>query len=140
MTIATSEYISSSENETKLIASDISQKLKPGDVIALVGQLGTGKTFLVKSLCEKWEISDVTSPTFSIVNQYSGKINVNHFDFYRIKNPEELYNIGFEEYLMSGNTITFIEWADMFPEILPKDIIKIIITYSENNKRKITIE
>lgn len=138
--IAASEYISSSENETKLIASDISQKLKPGNIVALIGQLGTGKTFLVKSLCEKWEISDVTSPTFSIVNQYSGKINVNHFDFYRIKNPEELYNIGFEEYLMSGNTITFIEWADMFPEILPKDIIKIIITYSENNKRKITIE
>jgi len=138
--IAASEYISSSENETKLIASDISQKLKPGNIVALIGQLGTGKTFLVKSICENWEIHDVTSPTFSIVNQYSGKINVNHFDFYRIKNSEELCNIGFEEYLMSGNTITFIEWADMFPEILPEDIIKIKITYLENNKRKITID
>ncbi len=138
--IAASEYISSSENETKLIASDISQKLKPGNIVALIGQLGTGKTFLVKSICENWEIHDVTSPTFSIVNQYSGKINVNHFDFYRIKNSEELCNIGFEEYLMNGKAVTFIEWADMFPEILPKDIIIIKITYLANNKRKITID
>lgn len=134
------EIIVSSEEETENLAGKIADELVPGNVIALYGNLGAGKTFLVKSICKKWEIEGVTSPTFAIVNQYSGKFEISHFDFYRIKKVSELYDIGFDEYIISENSITFIEWAEMFPEVLPVHVIKITISYLENSKRKISIE
>ena len=84
-------------------------------------------------------IVDVTSPTFSIVNTYNERKKINHFDFYRIKKIEELYDIGFEEYLIDNSAITFIEWAEMFEEILPTNIYRITIAYLDNSKREIKI-
>lgn len=129
-----------SEAETNKIAIELSKYLKGTDIVALTGDLGTGKTFFVKAILKEFGIEDVTSPTFSIVNSYSAKVKINHFDFYRIKKLVELYDIGFEEYLCDSSAITFIEWAEMFEEILPKNIYRINIIYLDDSKRKITIE
>jgi tRNA threonylcarbamoyladenosine biosynthesis protein TsaE len=128
------------ETETEDLAKVFLQFLKPGQIIALVGNLGTGKTFFVKSVCKELGIDGVTSPTFSIVNEYSGKYEVNHFDFFRIKKLEELYDIGFEEYLTKNNCLTFIEWADMFYDILPRTHIKIEFKHIDLKERIIKIE
>ena len=134
------KIIVESEAETNKIATELSKHLKGTDIVALTGDLGTGKTFFVKAILREYGIEEVTSPTFSIVNSYSAKVKINHFDFYRIKKLVELYDIGFEEYLSDSSAITFIEWAEMFEEILPKNIYRINIIYLDDSKREITIE
>jgi tRNA threonylcarbamoyladenosine biosynthesis protein TsaE len=128
-----------SEAETIKVATEFGQLLKATDIIALTGDLGSGKTFFVRSILKLFGIEEVTSPTFSIVNTYPGDVVINHFDFYRLKKVVELYDIGFEEYLIDRSAITFIEWAEMFEEILPKNIYRINITHLENSKREIII-
>ncbi len=131
--------IVNSEKETLQFAEVFAKTLKAGDIIAFTGNLGTGKTFIVKAIAKYFGVENVTSPTFSIVNTYEAKAKINHFDFYRIKKIEELYDIGFEEYLIDGSAITFIEWAEMFDEILPTNILRITITHLEDSKREIKI-
>ena len=131
--------IVNSEEETIIFAATFASILKAGDIVAFTGDLGTGKTFIVKSIAKYFGIEDVTSPTFAIVNTYNEKVKINHFDFYRIKKIEELYDIGFEEYLNGSSAITFIEWAEMFEEILPTNIYRVEITYLNNSKREIKI-
>ncbi len=131
--------IVNSEEETTELATKFAALLKAADIVALTGNLGTGKTFFVKAALKTFGIEEVTSPTFSIVNTYFEDVKINHFDFYRIKKIEELYDIGFEEYLSDSSAITFIEWAETFEEILPKNIYQINITYLGNSKREITI-
>lgn len=128
-----------SETETKKIAADFSEIIKEGDVICLYGDLGSGKTFFVKSVCEKFGIFDVNSPTFAIVNEYSGNIKVYHFDFYRLKNSGELMDIGFYEYLNDKDAVSFIEWSEKFPEILPQNRIEIYLKFVDELKREIEI-
>jgi tRNA threonylcarbamoyladenosine biosynthesis protein TsaE len=100
----------------------------PGDVIALSGDLGCGKTVFSQGFAAGLGIPGmVTSPTFTILQVYeNGRLPLYHFDLYRIAEPEELYEIGFEEYL-DGEGVTLIEWADLFPEMLPPDAISVII-------------
>ena len=133
------KIITADENETSELARKFSRVLKQGDVISLIGDLGTGKTFFVKSIVSTFGNDDVSSPTFAIVNIYENKFRINHFDFYRIKKVEELYDIGFVDYLNDGETITFIEWADLFSEILPTNRYEIKIKYIDETKRKFTI-
>lgn len=128
-----------SEDETIKVAAEFGKLLKASDIVAITGNLGTGKTFFVKSVLRDFGIKEVTSPTFSIVNIYSGDVRINHFDFFRIEKLAELYDIGFEEYLCDSFAITFIEWAEMFEEILPKNIYRINIKYLEESKREISI-
>ena len=128
-----------SEEETEEIAKLFSGLLMPGDIVLLNGDLGAGKTFFVKSICGQFGITSVASPTFSIVNEYQNGRNITHFDFYRIKKAEELYDLGFEDYLMNRESITFIEWSDMFPDILPARNYTVEITGGMNNSRKISI-
>lgn len=130
----------SNEGETSQIAREFANSVKSGDTVALIGDLGTGKTFFVKRVANEFDYSEANSPTFAIVNIYSGRIILNHFDFYRIKKLEELYDLGFEEYLMNSSSITFIEWADMFPEILPRRRFEITIKTIGGTKREIKIE
>lgn len=132
--------IVNSEEDTTEFATSFAKILQPGNIIAITGNLGTGKTYFVKSLAKYFGIDNVTSPTFSIVNTYYGKVNIHHFDFYRIKRLEELYDIGFEEYLCDSSAITLIEWAEMFNEILPTNIFKIEISHLGNSKREIIIK
>ena len=106
-------YVSNCENDTIKIAKEFAKELKAGDVVTLDGDLGAGKTFFTSSLCKEIGVKDIVqSPTFTIVNEYkSGKIPVFHFDVYRISSPDDMYDIGFDEYLYSDG-ISIIEWAD----------------------------
>ncbi len=102
------------EQETVRVAAELAKIFSAGDVVLLEGDLGTGKTFLVKALCRIWEtIDEAASPTFAIIHQYRGTKPVNHFDLYRIEDVNELDNLGWEEFLETV-AVTFIEW----PEIL----------------------
>jgi tRNA threonylcarbamoyladenosine biosynthesis protein TsaE len=128
--------IVNSEDETINLAKDFYVMLKEGDVVALNGELGAGKTFFIKHLLRNLGIEGVNSPTFAIVNQFIGSIKVNHFDFYRINKVNELYDIGFEDYLNMDDTVTFIEWAGLIPEILPVKRMEITIDILGDTIRK----
>lgn len=126
------------ESITKEVALEFAEILKPGDVVALNGNLGSGKTFFVKAACSYFGVDNVSSPSFAIVNTYTGKQIINHFDFYRIKKVEELYDIGFSEYL-SDDSISFIEWAEAFNELLPKSHYLVELSFDSNTDRIINI-
>lgn len=132
--------VANSEKESLKIANEFANILKAGDIVAFIGDLGTGKTFIVKEIAKYFGISEVTSPTFAIVNTYKGRVKIHHFDFYRLKKVVELYDIGFEEYLNDSSAITFIEWAEMFEEVLPQNIYRVFITHLGESKREINIE
>lgn len=97
-------------------------------VFAFYGKMGAGKTTFIKAICEELGVNDViTSPTFAIVNEYeSPKQTIYHFDFYRIKKLEEVYDMGYEEYFYSG-ALCFIEWPELIEEVLPEDAVKVTI-------------
>lgn len=129
------EFISKTEEDTKRIALDFMKELKEGDVIVVNGNLGTGKTFFIKKIAEAFNINNANSPTFAIVNEYNGDIKIYHFDFYRISKVNELHDIGLEDYLTDQNAITFIEWGELFPEVLPSQRFEINISIIEDEKR-----
>ncbi|MDK2800443.1 MAG: tRNA threonylcarbamoyladenosine biosynthesis protein TsaE [Clostridiales bacterium] len=135
--------ISNSPEETEKIAYDIAKYLTAGDVVCLDGDLGAGKTAFTKGIAKAFEVEDyVTSPTFTIINEYNGKLPIYHFDVYRINDIDEMYEIGFEEYI-DGDGISIIEWADNIKEILPSSYLKITITKDiekSENYRQILIE
>ena len=113
-------YKSNSEKETKNIAKAFAKELLPGDVICLGGDLGVGKTAFVQGVCAALDIKEyVSSPTFTIVNCYEGKLPLYHFDVYRISDCDEMYEIGYEEYVY-GKGISIIEWAELIADILPE--------------------
>ena len=107
-------------------------------VFAFYGKMGAGKTTFIKAICECLGVDDViTSPTFAIVNEYSsaesGQV-IYHFDFYRIKKLEEVYDMGYEEYFDSGNPC-FIEWPELIESLLPEDAVKVNIEEQEDGSR-----
>lgn len=104
-------------------------------VFAFYGQMGAGKTTFVKAVCEVLGVKDViTSPTFAIVNEYEGEERIYHFDFYRIKKIEEVYDMGYEDYFYSG-ALCFIEWPELIEELLPTDAVKVTISEQEDGSR-----
>lgn len=114
------EYISNSYEETQKIAADFAKTLKEGDVLCMYGDLGVGKTAFVQGLAKGLEINDpITSPTFTIVNEYSGTLPLYHFDVYRIADSDEMYEIGYEEYVY-GDGVSVIEWPQLIDDILPE--------------------
>lgn len=122
------KYISQNEKETFDIGFELAKSLKPNDIITLDGDLGAGKTVLTKGICAYFNVKDyVTSPTYTIVNEYAGDIKIYHFDIYRLYEEEELYNIGFYDYL-SDDAISIVEWSDNIPEaFFSYDVIKITV-------------
>ena len=122
------------------IASHLINKYLDYRVFAFYGEMGAGKTTFVKTICKQLGVTDVVnSPTFSIVNVYESqnKGQLYHFDFYRMKTPEEIFDIGYEDYLFSGN-YCFLEWPEKVENLLPRDAIKVIIEVDEvNNTRNI---
>ena len=113
-----------SEKETEQLGEAIGRAAVPGMVIALIGDLGTGKTTLTKSIARGLGVTEtVTSPTFNIIREYrSGRIPLFHFDVYRIADPEEMYELGYEEYFY-GDGVCVVEWADLIEELLPEDAV-----------------
>lgn len=130
---------SESEQDTINIAGEFIKNLKPGDVINLMGELGSGKTFFIKQALAKFGIDNVNSPSFAIVNEYSNKYKFYHFDFYRLKNVEELFDIGWQDYLNNNQAIIFVEWGDLFLNILPPQRIDVNIKVI-NNLREFEID
>ena len=111
-----------------------------GKVFAFYGKMGAGKTTFIKAICEEMGVDDViTSPTFAIVNEYetSEEDTIYHFDFYRIKKIEEVYDMGYEEYFYSGN-LCFIEWPELIEDLLPEDATKVTIKEAEDGSRVIS--
>lgn len=136
-------YKSNSPKETENIAKAFAKKLEKGDVLCLSGDLGTGKTAFVQGLAKGLGITDyINSPTFTIVNCYEGRLPVYHFDVYRIADVEEMYEIGYEEYVY-GDGVSVIEWPEMIAEILPEKRYDIKIVKNldiHENFREITVE
>lgn len=121
-------------------AREFIKNMGSGNVFAFYGKMGAGKTTFIKAICEELGVEDViTSPTFAIVNEYrsakSGEL-IYHFDFYRIKKLEEVYDMGFEDYFYSG-ALCFLEWPELIEEILPGDAVKVTITQNEDGSRDV---
>ena len=112
-------------------------------VFALYGKMGAGKTTFIKALCQELGVEDVvTSPTFAVINEYRSDIAgelIYHFDFYRSKKLEEVYDMGYEDYFYSG-ALCFIEWPELVEELLPGNTIKVTIEELEDGSRKLTME
>lgn len=128
--------VSGNQEETYNIGMNIGSLLKAGDVIALTGDLGAGKTVLTKGIAKGLGVNrEPDSPTFVILKIYQGRLTLNHFDLYRISSADELEDIGFEE-IIYGNGVSVIEWADKITELLPEDIITVEISHGdgENNR------
>ena len=128
--------ISNSPNETEKIGEKLAQSLKGTEVIALFGGLGLGKTAFTRGLCRGLGVDDgVSSPTFALVNEYSGKFNIYHFDMYRVTTWDDLYSTGFFDYIDTG--VLVIEWSENIEGALPDNALKITISRGENDNQRI---
>ena len=133
------ELIIKNENETREFALKLADELKAGDVLGLIGDLGTGKTALTKYIAQGLGIKDsIVSPTFTIVREYTdGRLPLYHFDVYRLADSEEMFNIGAEEYFYEKGGVCVIEWADIVEDILPADTKYIYIEYGASEGERI---
>lgn len=138
--------ISKSESETVRLGSDFARKLKAGNLVAMYGDLGSGKTQFAKGICSAFDVKEVVnSPTFTIVNEYHGTlpgskeaIRIFHIDLYRLKNMEEIFGIGFDEYLESGG-ICLVEWAEKLNGIIPDERFDVKMSVVDATTREITV-
>jgi len=116
-----------SVEQTIEVGMKLGRKLGKGDIVYLTGDLGTGKTAFTNGIAASLGINGyITSPTFTIVNEYLGRIPLYHFDVYRIADPDEMFEIGFDEYI-DGNGVVVIEWAELIKDILPSEYIRVEI-------------
>ena len=136
------EIISVSADQTRDIARFIGEKLRIGDVLALSGELGSGKTCFAGGLARGLGIDEkyrITSPTFTLINEYPGRFKLYHFDVYRLNGYSEFEDLGYEEYFCSDG-IVVIEWAEKIVKIIPADAFFISFEYLDENRRKIIIK
>ena len=136
----TETYETNSEQGTIDVAFSFGKALKPGTVVALKGELGAGKTVFTRGVAKSRKVTgNVTSPTFTLINEYSGDIPVYHMDFYRLNSEREILNIGVEDYFY-GDGICLVEWAEKLGAWFPENAVLIEIRHVGNNRRSITIE
>ena len=134
------EYISHSVAETETFAEQLADTFVGGEVLLLQGDLGAGKTHFVKGLAKGLGIDDVvTSPTFALHNSYTGRLTLNHFDFYRIEDSEEVEILGLDEFFYDKQGVAAIEWSENVASLLPKQCITLTIEKIDDNARKITV-
>jgi tRNA threonylcarbamoyladenosine biosynthesis protein TsaE len=136
------EYVADSHEETIKLGQKLGARLADGDVIALVGELGSGKTWFTKGLALGLGINPhtvITSPSFAFVNEYQGRYTFFHMDLYRLESLTEFISAGLEEYLYTNGSVVAMEWADRWPEILPDQSIKVEFVIIDENLRKITV-
>ncbi len=123
------ECITSSEEETEALGASVAQHLRAGDVLACFGDLGSGKTVFIRGVCRGLGVNDpVTSPTFTLIHHYKGRVPVYHFDFYRIRSEEEALALGLEEFF-AGDGVCVIEWADRITGLLPTPRIEVHLAH-----------
>ena len=134
-------YITTSDEETISLGQRLGALLSEGDVVALVGELGSGKTWFTKGLALGLGVSPdtiVTSPSFTLVNEYKGRYTFYHMDFYRLENLPEVLSAGLEEYLHDSGVVA-LEWADRWPEILPDKRVLVKFLIIDDRRREITL-
>ena len=131
-------FILKNEEDTAALGASIAEGLKPGAVRALTGDLGAGKTTLTKAVARALGVTEtLTSPTFTIVQEYeSGRMPVYHFDVYRVHGEDDLFELGFDDYL-HGRGVCLIEWADLIEDLLPKDAMRIRLEYGAHEDERI---
>jgi tRNA threonylcarbamoyladenosine biosynthesis protein TsaE len=126
MIFETSKFITKRWEETFRIGQHVAPLLESGDVLALIGNLGSGKTVFTKGVCHGLHVTDVvTSPTFTLIHEYKGRLPVYHFDFYRLNSPEEIEMLDLDGYFNQSG-ISIIEWADKGETLLPDSVFKIV--------------
>ena len=136
----TLDFISHSEAQTRRLGARLGELLEGGEAIALQGELGTGKTRWVQGVGQGLQLDqNVTSPTFTLVNEYPGRLTLYHIDLYRINQAAEALAFGLEDYLY-GNGVCLIEWAERVVEILPRDRLWITFHHLDDSKRRITMQ
>lgn len=126
------------ESETEAFGIELAQTLNAGDIVALIGDLGTGKTALTRYIAKGLGINErINSPTFTIVKEYAeGRLPLYHFDVYRVSDADELFNIGIDDYFF-GEGVCVVEWADLISDILPENTKYIKIEYGESEGERI---
>ncbi len=127
--------------ETRALGEHLAQRLHPGDVLLLWGDLGAGKSELTRGLAKGLGVTEtVSSPSFTILNVYeSGRVPLYHFDWYRLQSAEELWEMGMEEYL-GGDGVAVVEWPAQCPEAIPESYLSVTLTPMGDNEREITWE
>jgi len=134
-------YKISSEEELVGVAKSLLNDFSDKKIILFYGEMGVGKTTLIKVLCKQLGVEEATnSPTFSIVNEYlsTSQKSIYHFDFYRIEKEEEVFDMGYEDYFYSGN-FCFIEWPEKIPNLLPEEVVKVLIELDDDYNRLISV-
>ena len=136
----TEKFETKDETGTLKIAYSFGKTLKPGIVVALMGELGTGKTVFARGVANALGVKEkVTSPSFTLINEYHGYIPVYHMDFYRLNSLREILDLGVEDYFYS-ESICLVEWAEKMGDMFPEKSIKVIIKHIKNSHRDICIE
>ena len=141
MNLIEGPVISTSAAQTHALGKNFATSLEPGQVVALYGTLGAGKTQFTKGICAHWDIPDalVSSPTFTLVNEYAGANGpVYHFDAYRIEQVSEFFEMGYEDYFY-GDGICIVEWPDRVEPLLPDDTIRLRFTHMGEDRREIIL-
>ena len=131
-----------SPEETLAIGERVGQNLKPGDIVALIGDLGAGKTCLTQGIARGVKVDPnqiVNSPSYTLINEYAGKIPIYHIDLYRLQRREEILNLGLEEYL-EGDGICIIEWADRMLDLRPEGYMEIKLNWEDEFVRTIEVQ
>jgi tRNA threonylcarbamoyladenosine biosynthesis protein TsaE len=135
----TLDFISHSEAQTRRLGARLGELFEGGEIVALQGELGTGKTCWVQGVGQGLQVDQyVTSPTFTLVNEYPGRLTLFHIDLYRINQAVEALAFGLEDYLY-GDGVCLIEWAERITEVLPPDCLWITFYYLDDTKRRITM-
>lgn len=130
------QYISYSVSDTEAFGEQLARHLHPGDVVAYTGSLGMGKTAMTRGIARGLGCrARVASPTFTIVNEYHGDIPVFHFDMYRLGSSDELYDIGWDDYLARGG-VCVVEWSERVADALPEDAIRVDIARGETDEMR----
>ena len=133
-------YTTNSEQETEAVGAALAEKLPGGSVVAMYGDLGSGKTAFVRGMARGMGLTcRVSSPTFTIVNEYLGKRDLIHFDMYRLGSADELFDIGWEDYLNRG-AVCAVEWSENVPEAFYGDEVRVTFEKLGDHSRRITIE
>ena len=133
------KYLSHSEDETQKIGYEVAEKIKKGDVISLTGSLGAGKTVFAKGFAKQLGIEEaIVSPTFTLVQEYDGRMKMYHLDLYRLSGEDEFESMGGEDFLYSDG-VTLIEWREKIESMRPDDTIYVKITINEDLTRTIEI-
>ncbi|MBS0621248.1 MAG: tRNA (adenosine(37)-N6)-threonylcarbamoyltransferase complex ATPase subunit type 1 TsaE [Verrucomicrobia bacterium] len=137
-----SKFISASPEETHQIGKALGERLQAGDLVVFSGDLGSGKTTFIRGLAEGLGVQDlrgVSSPTFTYMHEYAGRLPLYHFDLYRLPNGEEFFRAGFDEFWdLSG--VCCIEWSEKLEGHLPESAIRVNIAYREEGKREINVD